>query len=178
MLRWYLVHAKPGYEATARLNLERQRYEVYCPQVRELARRAGRWRERIGWLFPRYLFVRLDEGHHDFRPIHSTFGVAALVRFGLRYAVVPERVIAELRGRADPHSGLHRLTPRIAFAPGSPVRVVAGPLEGLEGVFQSQVGSERVTVLLHMLGQQAAVRLPAELVCADSRGLALADARG
>ncbi len=177
MLRWYLVHAKPHGEDTAQVNLGRQGYEVYLPRVRKLARYAGRWRERIGPLFPRYLFVRLDEGRDDFRPIHSTLGVAALVRFGSSCAIVPESVIRELRNRADPESGLHRLAPRSTFASGSRVRLLSGPLEGLEGVFECESGSDRVTVLLHILGRQTAVRVPEELVCVGVPSW-VCDARG
>jgi transcriptional antiterminator RfaH len=177
VLRWYLVHVKPRGEAKAQVNLGRQGYEVYFPRVRELARHAGQWRERIGPLFPRYLFVRLDEGRDDFRPIHSTLGVATLVRFGSSYGGVSESVIRELRNRADPESGLHRLTPRSSFAAGSPVRLLSGPLEGLEGVFECESGSDRVTVLLHILGQQTAVRVPAEFVCVGFPRL-ICDARG
>jgi transcriptional antiterminator RfaH len=177
VLSWYLVHAKPQGEAKAQANLGRQGYEVYFPRVRELARHSGRWRERIGPLFPRYLFVRLDEGRDDFGPIHSTLGVAALVRFGSNYTIVAESVIRELRNRADPESGLHRLTPRASFAAGSRVRLLSGPLEGLEGVFQCETGSDRVTVLLDILGRQTAVRVPAEFVCIGlPRGIC--DARG
>ena len=41
--------------------------------------------------------------------------------------------------------------------PGARVRIIAGPFEGLEGVFQRESGSERAIVLLSVLGQTASV---------------------
>src|SRR5712671_6899317 len=109
MLRWYLVYTKPLTEAIAQANLERQGYEVYFPRAVQTVRCSGRWLERVVALFPRYLFLRLNEGCQALNPVRSTVGVASVVRFGSRYTVVPEHVISDLQARADPLSGLHRL---------------------------------------------------------------------
>lgn len=164
MLRWYLILTKPSGEASAQVNLERQNYEVYFPRLLQTVRLAGRWRERIAALFPRYLFVQLEEGRQSLSPIRSTVGVVDVVRFGTRYAAVPDDVVRDLRERADPQSGLHQLGRRVPFLRGSPVRITAGPFDGLDGVFERQAGAERVVVLLKLLGQYASVRIPAGFV--------------
>src|ERR1700680_4256332 len=102
MLRWYLVHTKPSREALAQDNLARQGFEVYYPRLRHCVQRRQQANERVTALFPRYLFLHLDEGRQSLRPVHSTIGVAAVVRFGFRYTVVPEAVIRELQRRANP----------------------------------------------------------------------------
>jgi transcriptional antiterminator RfaH len=166
MLGWYLILAKPSVETNAQINLERQNYEVYCPWLLQAVRLAGRWMERIAALFPRYLFVRLAEGRHSLGPVGSTVGVAAIVRFGQQYATVPDEIVQNLqnlRERADPQSGLHRLVRQSPFLPRSPVRITSGPFDGLEGVFERKSGSEHIVVLLKLLGQDAAVRVPAGL---------------
>ena len=91
-------------------------------------------------------------------------GVTAVVRFGSAYAIVPDQVIRDLRSRADPESGLHRLNRAPLFTSGTAVRIAKGPFEGLEGVFQTAVGSERVVVLLKLLGQSTPVRISVDLV--------------
>jgi len=164
MDHWYLVHTKPSAEATAQRNLLRQGYEVYYPRLVRSAVRAGRRRERISALFPRYLFVRVHEGVQALSPVNSSKGVAAVVRFGSQYAHVPERVVRELRGRADAESGLHRLRAEEELIRGATVRVISGPFEGLEGVFERRTGAERVTVLLTLLGQSARVHILNEQV--------------
>jgi transcriptional antiterminator RfaH len=159
MQRWYVVQTKPAAEPLAQGNLVRQGYEIYFPRLTEFVVRAGRRRERVVPLFPRYLFVRIKEGIQPLAPIGSSKGVSRLVRFGTRYAVVPDRVIRNLRDRADPATGLHRLRGESELARGAAVRVIGGPFEGLEGVFEQRAGAERVFVLLTLLGQNTRVRL-------------------
>lgn len=163
MSRWYLIHTKASGELVARTNLERQGYEVYLPRILQPLRRAGRWVEAIVALFPRYLFLRLREGHQTFAPIRSTMGVANVVKFGASYAVVPDLVIGNLRLRENPGSGMHRLNGR-TLAAGTPVRITFGAFRDLEGVFEREVGSERVIVLLKMLGGDAQVRVATNLI--------------
>jgi transcriptional antiterminator RfaH len=164
VLRWYLIHTKPSGEIVAQTNLGQQGYEVYLPRIVQPVRHAGRWRDRIVALFPRYLFVRLREGCQTLGPVRSTVGVASVVRFGSNYAVVPDPIVHDLQARADPESGLHRMSPPAAFTPGSPVKITMGPFDGLQGVFEREVGADRVVVLLKLLGQDASVRVPARFI--------------
>jgi transcriptional antiterminator RfaH len=161
MQRCYLVRTKPNAEDTARRNLERQGYEAYLPRLSHSLRWRGRWRDRVVPLFPGYLFVGVDEGRQALAPVHSTIGVAGIVRFGACYAIVPDKIVGELRALENPATGLHRLAVPTRLAPGSQVRIVAGPFEGLEGVFQREAGEDRAIVLLSVLGQWCSVGVPA-----------------
>ncbi len=67
-LDWYLIHTKPARETTAADHLERQGFKTFLPRTRRQVRHAGRWRERIEAMFPRYLFVRLDTEEDDWAP--------------------------------------------------------------------------------------------------------------
>ena len=167
MVRWYLIHTKPTRELVAEVNLRRQGYQVYYPRLQRPKRVHGRWVDRIDSLFPRYLFLRLAVGHQAMGPVRSTVGVANIVRFGQDYAVVPDVIVEKLRVLADPETGLHRLQSCSPFEPGSNVRVVAGVFDGLEGVFQRESGTERVVLLLRMLGRDTLVQLPAAFVLAQ-----------
>jgi transcriptional antiterminator RfaH len=164
MLRWYLIHTKPVREEVAEENLRRQGYELYLPRMLQRMRRRGRWCECIVPLFPRYLFLQLREGQQALSPIRSSVGVAGIVRFGMRYAIVPQQIVTQLRLRADPESGLHSLAKEPSLARGATVRITAGPFAGLDGVFEREAGAARVVVLLNLLGQDAAVRIPADAV--------------
>ena len=164
MLRWYLIHTKPVREALAAANLQRQGYEVYAPRMLTSVRRHGRWCECIVPLFPRYLFLQLAEGSQALSPVRSSVGVAGIVRFGARYAIVAEEIILQLKHRADPESGLHCLAKRPPLLRGATVRITMGPFEGLDGVFEREAGAARVVVLLNLLGQDAAVRIPSDAV--------------
>ncbi len=133
-------------------NLARQGFETYLPRLQLRALRGARWVDRIVALFPRYVFVRLDLGRQALAPVRSTRGVANLVRFGDEAALVPDTVIRSLRQRENRETGLHWLVPHRPRR-GAPVAVVAGPLAGLEGVFERDTGEERAIVLLSLLGR-------------------------
>jgi transcriptional antiterminator RfaH len=168
MLRWYLIHTKPCGEMPAVANLRRQGYSVYLPQLFQTVRSGVRRCGRISALFPRYLFLHLHEGEQSLAPVASTVGVACIVHFGSRYAVVPDAVIHQLQERADPQSGLHHLANETLFTAGTPVRIAAGPFVGLEGLFQREAGVDRVIILLNLLGRHAPACVPTDCVARQS----------
>lgn len=163
MLRWYLIHTKPSGEALAQVNLQRQGYEVYLPRVLQCVRRRGRWRDCVAPLFPRYLFLRLNEGRQCLAPVRSSLGVTDVVRFGQDYAIVPDAIVQDLHSRADPQTGLHRLAVP-PLVTGTPVHIATGAFQGFDAVFERHAGRERVVVLLNLLGQSARVRVPTDFV--------------
>ena len=164
MLRWYLIHTKPLSEGLAQANLERQEYEAYLPRATQAVRCKGHWQDRIVALFPRYLFLRLNEGRQSLGPVRFTMGVASVVRFGSKYTIVPDQVIRDLFARADPATGLHRLGRAWGLSAGAPVRIRNGPFDGLDGVFEREAGAERVVVLLNLLGQAVSAYVPGDSV--------------
>lgn len=147
---WYLIYTKPRRERYARENLERQGYEVYLPLIRDRRRRKGRYVETVDALFPRYLFIHLDQDTDNWAPIRSTFGVSGLVYFGFKPARVSSDFVAFLRARDD-ESGCQCL-PAPEFAHGDRVRIVDGAMTGYEGIFQARTGRDRVTILLSFAG--------------------------
>lgn len=161
---WYLVQTKPAAERIARDNLLRQGYEIYLPCVARAVRMCGGWRERVAALFPRYLFMRVLEGRQSLGPARSSVGVAGIVRFGTRYAVVPEGIVEDLRNREDPATHLHRIARRSHWTPGEPVDIRSGPFDGLRGIFEREAGTERIVILLRLLGQEVSVGVPAHCV--------------
>jgi transcriptional antiterminator RfaH len=168
MPRWYLIQTKPSGETVAEVNLLRQGYEVYFPRAIKPGRRRGQFREQIVALFPRYLFLRLEEGHQPLAPVSSTTGVAGVVRFGFSYAIVPDAVIRDLRAREDVVTGLHRLGCPFTLTAGMSVQIRMGPFDGLEGVFEREAGADRVVVLLKLLGQTVRVQVPMDSVAPSS----------
>ncbi|RMD70419.1 MAG: transcription/translation regulatory transformer protein RfaH [Gammaproteobacteria bacterium] len=154
---WYLVFCKPRQEERAQLNLERQGYTTYLPKAPFKVNRRGRWIQTIQPLFPRYLFIHLDALSDNWMPIRSTYGVVSIIRFGDCPARVPHEVIETIQR----HAGKPVDTfPRH----GDKVWVLKGPMAGLEGIFLSSNGQERVTILLNWLGQQTPTQLPADHV--------------
>ena len=147
---WYLVQSKPRNEARALENLVRQGYETYLPLMEVERLQRGKLLKKMEPLFPRYLFLHLEEGNDNWGPIRSTLGVAGLVRFGQAYAVVSDEVMAAVRERTQDIK-------KSLFESGDNVRVVSGPLLGLEGVFEIADGEQRSFVLLEFMQKQQRV---------------------
>ena len=150
--RWYAVCCKPRQEAVAEENLLRQGFHVHLPRIRIRQRRRGQWIDAVEVLFPRYIFIRVDPARRSTASIRSTRGVVGLVRFGGQPAVVPDAVMDALRQREDAASGLHE-DKRPLFSAGEAIKLVDGPLAGMEGVFTQKDGDKRVIVLLELLGK-------------------------
>ena len=155
--RWYLVYCKPRQESTARINLGRQGYDTYLPLVRQARRRQGRRVAVVGPMFPRYLFIHLSDRTDNWGPIRSTLGVVSLVRFGMQPAAVPDDLIGMLRERED-EEGV-QILPIDNYRPGTKVRITEGGFAGYEGIFLARSGTERVTVLLSLLGRAIRTRV-------------------
>ena len=149
---WYVVHTKPRQEYRALENLQRQGYTCFLPTLQVEKLRRQRVHMVTEPMFSRYLFIQLDSTSQNWSPIRSTLGVSKLVSFGHEPAVVPHELIVALR--EVPVTKLERL-----FAPGDRIKVVNGPLQGIEGVYQAHDGETRAMVLVELLGQPQKLKL-------------------
>ncbi len=150
---WYLIYTKPRQEEVAVRNLDRQRYEVFLPKIRQVRRRHGRRMSCIEPMFPRYLFISLDTHRDNWGPIRSTIGVSNMVKFGNNPACVPKDLVEMLIKQGD-ESGVHRVDIE-EFKAGGRIRICEGPLMGYEGIFIAKTSRDRVTVLLDIVGKQS-----------------------
>ncbi|MFA5549259.1 MAG: transcription termination/antitermination NusG family protein [Porticoccaceae bacterium] len=153
--RWYAVRTKPRQEGRARANLENQGFAVYLPHTWLDRRKAGRWQRVREVLFPGYLFIAVDAAHQAMAPIRSTPGVLDLVRQGTEPLPVADAIIEQLH-TAEAKLGEGGAPPQ-PFRPGDPLTIVGGPLAGLAGTFQMANASDRVQVLVNILGGEKSV---------------------
>ncbi len=165
MTTWCAVQTHFRSEDKAAFHLRQQGYDVFLPKYLKRRKHA----RRIDWvsapLFPRYLFVAIDPDTTPWWAIRSTVGVGSLICFGDAPAAVPEAIIAEIRARQD-EKGLVKTHAGCAFKAGDRVRIVDGPLNDLEGLFECPTDEERVTILLNLMGREVKVRVPLETVYA------------
>lgn len=160
MNRWFVVHARPNGEQRALANLERQGFVAWLPLYRKHRRHARRVETVSRPLFPRYLFVSVDLEAERWRAILSTYGVAGLVGTGDGPEPVPDGIVEALQARADA-DGTFTLDRARQISPGDSVRVAAGPMRDLEGIFHAATDSERVVVLLSLMGRHVRVTVSA-----------------
>lgn len=158
--RWYLVQTKPRQESVALLNLERQGYRAYLPRTRLNKRRRGKWQSVVEPLFPGYLFVYVEPGRSSLAPVRSTIGARGLVYFGDLPASLDEATVEQIRrhevAQVDGRGG-----DLPVIRPGQVVTIIDGPFSGLNGVFQMAKSSDRVMLLIEVLGAPQSVALSA-----------------
>jgi transcriptional antiterminator RfaH len=167
MKYWLTVYTKPRQEDTAGEHLERQGFAVYLPRILAAKRRRDRWQDRIEPLFPRYLFIEVEEGIDNLAPVRSTRGVSHLVRFGNELVPVPDTLIDGLRAMEDPDSGFY-IHDADALHPGDPVTILDGPFADLQGVYQGMQGEQRALILLEVLGRLHSIYIPRHKIARSS----------
>lgn len=151
-MRWYAVHTKPASEATALHNLACQGYATYLPCTRRWVRHARRRALALRPLFPRYLFVGIEERERPWRPVLSTIGVADVVRAGDAPLPVAAELIDSLREREE--AGEFDESKGAARAKlGDPVKVSEGPFADLVGRVLRADAGERIVILFEFLGR-------------------------
>ena len=148
--QWYAVYCKPKQDERAEVELLNQGFEVFRPRIRSRRRTRQRYRVVVESMFPRYLFVHLDDHDQDWSPIRSTRGVTGLVRMGGCVPVVPSAVIDALRSRADAENCVE-MEPADGFVRNERVLITEGPLAGFEALFTARNSQERVVVLLNLM---------------------------
>ena len=132
---WYVVHTKPRQELLALENLERQGYCCYLPQLKLKKPKARKLIVIDEPMFPRYLFIGADALFEKKGTsfIRSTKGVHELVRFGTEPAEIKFEL---LKGIFDREQAQHS-SPSEPFQAGDCLRVVDGPLAGLDRIMRT-----------------------------------------
>jgi len=148
---WYLVYTKAKGEDIAQQNLDRQGYTTYLPLIKRKKRIRGKYAFVIEALFPRYLFIQLDSQSDNWMPIRSTIGVSNMVRFGGSAARVPQSLVDELQLYTDEDGA--RPEAEREYEKGDEVEFLEGAMSGYRATFEKYVSTERIAVLLDIVGK-------------------------
>jgi transcriptional antiterminator RfaH len=162
-LSWYCLRSQVKREHVAAANLrERVSVEVFAPRIRAMhSTRRGGVMSAVEALFPGYLFARFAYPH-QVRHVMSTNGVTGIVAFGGQPPAISEDVIECLR-REITHAEHMPVAP--VLKDGAWVRILSGCFQFLEGrVLHFDPRTERVRLLLMLLGSEVQVSLSAERV--------------
>jgi transcription antitermination factor NusG len=152
--RWHVLFTRNQHEKLAAWSLTSKNFDVYLPLYSSLRRWQDRFKSISLPLFPGYVFVK--EGMDRQVEILTTPGVVQIVGWGGNPAVVADAEIESVKRIIESRLVIESL-PYIEC--GDRVRVVAGPLAGLEGVLRRKKGLARFVVSIEMLGRSAAVEI-------------------
>ena len=162
---WYALYTRHQHEKTVASLLSGKEFEVFLP----LYPTVHRWKDRNKHLYlplyPVYVFLhdRLDRKLQ----ILMTPGVHSIVGTGGCPEAVPDfeieavKRVIESSLAVEPHPFLNS---------GDRVRVVCGPLEGIEGILLRKKNAFRLVLSVEMLRKSVAVEVDAWMVERSSVG--------
>jgi transcription antitermination factor NusG len=162
---WLVVRTKPRQERIATAHLWQRGVEPYLPLFLEPP-----WHRRAPKgpvpLFTSYLFVHCTPAD-QLSAVRFCPGVQGPVVFDQRLAIVDQEVIEALRLREDDRGYILPEEQHLAMMAGQKVRIMAGPLKGLEGVFKGYLkGRQRVQLFMEFLRARNLVEVEASAVAA------------
>lgn len=149
---WYLVQCKPKQDERAEENLMRQGYECSRPVCSRERLLRGKRQLVQESLFPGYLFIHMPLGA-NWAPLRSSRGVARVVAFGGQPLPVSQQLVEQLQARAQS-------SVLCAFKPGQTVTLNDEGFAGIESIFMSMDGEERVILLINLMNRQQKISLP------------------
>jgi transcription antitermination factor NusG len=151
---WYALYTRHQHERSVAAHLESRGFSTLCPTYMEIRQWRDRKKEITLPVFPCYVFIQ--GGIERQISLLSTPGVHSIVCTGKIPAPIGDDEIAAIR-RAMDHS--IALEPAPFIREGEFVRVICGPLRGVEGVVQRRKDAMRLIISVEILGRSASVEI-------------------
>lgn len=152
---WFVVHTKPRCEKRFAALLEHEKFSYDLPLVPSVRRYRTQTKRFTKPLFPGYVFVRMEDEKRN-----RLFQQDLIVRF---LEVADQSALGQqldsIRRMIAAGYDLH-VTPLLNK--GRSVRVIGGPLHGLEGVVHDPDHPQGIVVAVDVLQQGVLIRLPPE----------------
>ena len=156
---WYALYTRHQHEKNVARSLSCKGLEVFLPLYTAVHRWKDRDKQLSLPLFPCYIFLRNPT--ERWQSILATPGVYSLVGFAKRPATIACDEINAVKRVVG--SSLN-LEPHPFLQCGDRVRLMAGPLEGLEGLLVRKKSTWKLVVSVEMLQRAVAVEVDATMV--------------
>ncbi len=152
--QWYAVQTRPRHEKRVAERLQSQSMEAFLP----LHRCRHRWKNGVLAdvelpLFPGYLFARAPL-HERIRLLQLP-GIVGLAASAAHPTAIADQEIETLRQVTD----IFRAEPHPFLTAGDKVRVVAGPLAGLEGTLTRRKQEFRLVLSVQIIMRSVAIEV-------------------
>ena len=157
---WHVAYTKPLQEKKALFNLTQQNFKAFFPQYQKRCRHARRVQMRSYPLFPRYLFVQLNQ-NASWHAISSTRGISYLLTDPGTSKPIPlqNTTIEDLLGKED-EEGNVPLESLALFEVGEQLRIKEGPFADQIVTYEGMDEAQRVNILLKFMEKEVKLQLP------------------
>jgi len=151
---WYAVYTRSRHEQVVKRQLDGKGIENFLP----FHEKVNQWKDRKKRiqlpLFPGYLFVRILLRHRV--EVLRTFGAVSIVGDGSSPLPIPELTILSIQAFIERGLGYHS-HPYLAI--GNRVRVIDGPLIGLEGILVRKDNKDRLVLSVDLIQRSISVEI-------------------
>lgn len=153
---WFAVYVTSRHEKKVQTQLALQKIETFLPLYKTIHRWQNRCRKVLELpLFPNYLFVHIAVS--DRFVVLRTAGVISMVCSGRLPVPLPSTAVEAIRAAV----AVREVEPHPYLAVGNRVRIVDGPLVGMQGILVRKKGKLRVVLVVDEIRQSAAVEVNA-----------------
>jgi transcription antitermination factor NusG len=159
-LKWYAVYTRSRFEKKTARWLTEQGIEAYVPLQRVVRQWSDRRKLVLEPAIPSYVFVHID--HRLYYKVLETPGVVRYVFFDGKPAVVRDEEIDTLKRVMDSDLEVECLPDDLQ--PGMQVRIIQGPLTGIEGEFVEYMGKQKVALRIEAIRQVMMVTLAPQML--------------
>jgi transcription antitermination factor NusG len=159
-LKWYAVYTRSRFEKKAAERLTEQGIEAYVPLQRVMRQWSDRRKLVLEPAIRSYVFVRIN--HRHYYKVLETPGIVRYVFFDGKPAVVRDEEIETLKRVMDADLEVECLPDDLQ--PGTRVRIIQGPLIGVEGELVHHVGKQKVALRIEAIRQVMMVTLSPQVL--------------
>lgn len=157
---WYALRVKTHFERRVAVSLASFDYETFAAVYSRRVRWSDRFKIREAPLFPGYVFVRLDIARR--LPVLMVPGVLGFVSFSGSILPVERSQLESVQAMTRAGKNVE---PWPTLSVGDAVRVIRGPLAGVEGTLLTTKGHYRLIVSVTLL--QRAVSAEVDIDCVE-----------
>lgn len=164
---WYVVQVRTGAEEGIRLQCEQNMKDsvlerCFIPYYEERKRIRGRWTTQKKVLFPGYVFVVTGELEELFLQLKNVIGLTKLLGTGDDIVPLTDKEVDWLR-RIGGEEQVVEMSEGVIE--GGQVRILSGPLQGMEGCIKKIDRHKRKAWLeVEMFGRMQMVQVGLEIV--------------
>ena len=153
-LQWYAAYTFGKFEKKIYTELLKRNVEAYLPLQKVFRQWSDRVKRIEAPLFPNYIFIKTtDFERRDLTFIH---GISNFVSFENRPAKISDDDIAAIKKLES-----ENIEVESNLVEGTLVKVIRGPLAGLQGRLYSRKGKFRFGVRIDAIKQSLSVEIPA-----------------
>jgi transcriptional antiterminator NusG len=155
-MSWYAVYTKSRHERKVNTHLIQEGITAFLPEIERWSSRRDRRKQVWYPIFPGYLFINTELSAESRLKVIKTKGVVRILGHRGIPAAIPEHQIESIQKAIDSRKTICSFP---YLKTGQIVRVVSGPLDGVEGIFVSEKGKGKLIISVDILQRSVAVEI-------------------